>query len=1036
MKKLFICLAAVAMIRGALALPNFDPFANSTNTGGTTYDVGEALTNQFNNVTITNAWYLRGYANRGTLPTIAAGSLSNTNLPPSQGNSVSFVGATAQNACSALNVAAQAQATFYYSFLLKVTDLTAVSTAAANNPFVAFLDDPSTSIPSNTIARLGARLVAKKVDSLNYVLGVSKTATTSDFAYESTSSPHAVNETVFVVVAFERTASQTNVYAWINPPASSFGSNAAPAPTLTATSGTSALNVNGPRAFGILCQFSTAPSGVIDELRIATNDWAYVTGGNPAILVPPSSLNLVGGNNASFTVTARGTPAVGYMWIKNGTTILADGGNISGSTTSNLVVSAVTPGDAGNYVVVVTNTSGSVTSSPAILAVVDPAIGGQPQNRTDDYGATSSFTVTAAGTAPLSYQWRKNDADLSNTGNVSGATTSNLALSAVTYLDAGGYSVVVSNGLGNSVTSSVATLTVRDPAITSPPASRTNNTGTTAMFTVAAAGTPTLSYQWKHDITVLVNGGIVSGADTDTLTLTGVSPSDAGNYFAVVSGSASGLSVTSAPALLTVIDPVAIYAQPASRTVAAGNNVAFAVGVTGTSPSYQWRSNGIPISGATSASYALANVQSSFAANYSVVVTSVLNSVTSTPAVLTVSATVLGLFDTNLVVIRVGNGAQALTANGNSMFLDQFTGNGVYLNTLNIPDDGSTALITMGPNAVPSPSSVTGTGLSRSADGRFLVVAGYNTNLTYGAALHNATSQAVPRGIGLIDVTAQYTLPVSSTDLTFTQTFFRSAVADGTNNFWGAARTPGTYYFGFDQSPAMVQSIFSNMRAMAVFNGSIYCVSAVGGNNGVLKLDGMPPITGSPLIPAPLFSGSTATSDLEVSPNGNLIYVADDRNAPSGGIQRYEFDTNSSTWSLVYTLTNGVESGARYVTANFSGPNPVIYAITKEATDENNRIVIIEDTGAASVGTSVAAAGANQNFRGIRFGPSVAATARPTLSFTVYGSDLVLSWSGPYTLMTATNVAGPYLDVVPTATSPHTNSTSSSAQRYFGLRQN
>jgi hypothetical protein len=87
--------------------------------------------------------------------------------------------------------------------------------------------------------------------------------------------------------------------------------------------------------------------------------------------------------------------------------------------------------------------------------------------------------------------------------------------------------------------------------------------------------------------------------------------------------------VTSAPAILTVIDPVAIYAQPASRTVVAGQNAVFAVGVTGTSPSYQWRSNGIPIPGATLASYSLANVQTSFAAGYSVVVTNILNSVTS-----------------------------------------------------------------------------------------------------------------------------------------------------------------------------------------------------------------------------------------------------------------------------------------------------------------------------------------------------------------------------------------------------------------------
>src|SRR5256885_7781893 len=65
------------------------------------------------------------------------------------------------------------------------------------------------------------------------------------------------------------------------------------------------------------------------------------------------------------------------------------------------------------------------------------------------------------------------------------------------------------------------------------------------------------------------------------------------------------------------------------RTILVGQNVTFAVGATGTSPTYQWRFNGADISGATLASYSLANVQTSNAGNYSVVVTNILNSVTS-----------------------------------------------------------------------------------------------------------------------------------------------------------------------------------------------------------------------------------------------------------------------------------------------------------------------------------------------------------------------------------------------------------------------
>jgi hypothetical protein len=222
------------------------------------------------------------------------------------------------------------------------------------------------------------------------------------------------------------------------------------------------------------------------------------------------------------------------------------------------------------------------------------------------------------------------------------------------------------------------------------------------------------------------------------------------------------------------------------------------------------------------------------------------------------------------------------------------------------------------------------------------------------------------------------------------------------------------------------------MRSMAQFNGNIYCVSAVGSANGVLKLDGLPQTSGT-ANPTVLFPGSTATSDLEVSADGYLIYVADSRATPNGGIQRWQFDTNSSTWSLAYTLTDGMPNGAYYVTADFSGPNPVVYAITSD--DSNNRLVQISDTGVSSVGTTLAYSGVNQNFRGIRFGPSESpVVARPTLSITPDGNNVILQWSGAFVLQSATNVTGPYSDVVPAATSPYTNATAAPPQTFFRLR--
>src|SRR5439155_3264137 len=140
----------------------------------------------------------------------------------------------------------------------------------------------------------------------------------------------------------------------------------------------------------------------------------------------------------------------------------------------------------------------------------------------------------------------------------------------------------------------------------------------------------------------------------------------------------------------------------------------------------------------TSSAYLITNVQPAITGNYQVIVSNVLNSATSSVAVLAIANSV-HFYSSNLAVLRIGNGAQTLTANGNSMSLDQFTANGTYISTIAIPDTGTNATITLGPNVVASPSSATGTTLSRSLDGRQLVVAAYNTAVGFGSALNTSS---------------------------------------------------------------------------------------------------------------------------------------------------------------------------------------------------------------------------------------------------------------------------------------------------------
>ncbi len=118
---------------------------------------------------------------------------------------------------------------------------------------------------------------------------------------------------------------------------------------------------------------------------------------------------------------------------------------------------------------------------------------------------------------------------------------------------------------------------------------------------------------------------------------------------------------------------------------------------------------------------------------------------------------------------------------------------------------------------------------------------------------------------------------------------------------------------------------------------------------------------------------------------------------------------------------------------DFSGPNPVIYAVTTEG--DNNQIVKITDTGAGSTGTILGYAGVNQNFRGIRLGPAPTTnTVPPVLSATSEPGTMTLNWDGSFFLQSATNVTGAYQDVI-NGTRPYTNNIGPADQQFFRLRQ-
>ncbi len=167
-----------------------------------------------------------------------------------------------------------------------------------------------------------------------------------------------------------------------------------------------------------------------------------------------------------------------------------------------------------------------------------PRITTQPASASACLGGMATFTVVASGTEPLSYQWRLGGGDLP------GETTDTLVIDPVTALDAGSYTVVVSNECG-SVESAPAVLTVETvPSIDTDPVDADVCEGDTVMLSVVASGAGPFSYQWRKD------GIDLAGETADTLALGPVLVGDAGDYDVVVSNSCG--SVTSAAATVTV----------------------------------------------------------------------------------------------------------------------------------------------------------------------------------------------------------------------------------------------------------------------------------------------------------------------------------------------------------------------------------------------------------------------------------------------------------------------------------------------------
>lgn len=176
----------------------------------------------------------------------------------------------------------------------------------------------------------------------------------------------------------------------------------------------------------------------------------------PAILTQPLAQTVLTGATATFSVLASGSQPLQYQWRRNGTPI-------PGANSSSYITRATVLADSGAlFDVQVNNLGGVATSAAALLTVTSatlaPEIVTGPASVDARVGGAVAFAVVVTGTAPLHYQWKRNNIDIPNQSDAK------LIVSPVSAAnDQDRYTVVVSNTAG-STTSDAATLSVASQA--------------------------------------------------------------------------------------------------------------------------------------------------------------------------------------------------------------------------------------------------------------------------------------------------------------------------------------------------------------------------------------------------------------------------------------------------------------------------------------------------------------------------------------------------------------------------------------------
>lgn len=233
----------------------------------------------------------------------------------------------------------------------------------------------------------------------------------------------------------------------------------------------------------------------------------------PIITRQPTTQAVRQGSRVTFSVSATGT-TLRYQWRKNGQPV--------GTNANTFVIASAQSNDVGEYDVIVSNGSGTVTSQKARLAIRSiPTIGILTDSKVAEVGKPLTLTLNNVSGAPFpSIQWRR------GISVISGQTTPSFSIKASRLNDAGIYSAIAINQEGKSIQSNSVKVIVVDK--TPRVQIHTQNTRVTL---IAAVSGPDILYNWKKNGQLIpTNQARHSGVTDAVLAINNVEASDIGDY--------------------------------------------------------------------------------------------------------------------------------------------------------------------------------------------------------------------------------------------------------------------------------------------------------------------------------------------------------------------------------------------------------------------------------------------------------------------------------------------------------------------------